>query len=105
MKTVIRGQNYNFCVVVDRIGFYIKALDLTSSRFSFINNLNAILSELDIDIDDAKVSESQWLVTRSEAILFFRQAKKFLSTKSSRDYFERKLDEDRGCGEWENIQN
>lgn len=104
MKTIIKGQNYNFYVIAGGMKFYIKALHLASSRFSFINNLNTILSEFNIGIDDEKVSESQWIISRKQSGLFFRKAVKLLWNKNSRDYVEKKLDEDRKCGEWENFQ-
>lgn len=103
MKTVIKGQNYNFCVVADGWRFYIRALHLASLRSSFINNLNAILSEFNISVNNKKVSESQWVTSERQSCLFFRKATKFLLSKISRDYIERKLDEDRECGEWENF--
>ena len=102
MKTIIKGQNYNFCVVVDRVKFFIEAIHCASLRFSFINNLNAVLSEFNINIDDKKVSESQWLASEKQNRLFFKRAIKFLSDKVCQNYLERKLDEDRECGEWEN---
>jgi len=104
MKNIIKGQNYNFSIVVDGMKFYIKVLHLASLRFSFINNLNAVLSEFNISLDDKRVSESQWLTSKKQSSLFFRKAMKFLSSKNSRDYIEKKLDEDRECGEWENFQ-
>lgn len=102
MKTVIKGQNYNFCVVADGWRFYIKALHLASFRFSFINNLNSVLSEFNISADDKKVSESQWIISKRQSGVFFKRATRFLLSKSSRNYIEKKLDEDRECGEWEN---
>ena len=102
MRTVIKGQNYNFHVVANRIRFYIKAIHLVSLRFSFINNLNAILSEFNISIDDKKVSESQWLISKKRGKLFFKKTMKFLSDKTYRGYLEKKLDDDRKYGEWEN---
>ncbi len=104
MKTVIKGQNYNFCVVTDRTKFYIEAIHTVSLRFSFINNLNVILSEFDIDIDDKKVSESQWLISERQSGLFFEKSKKFLLNENNRGYIERKLNEDREYGEWENFK-
>ena len=104
MKTIIKGQNYNFYIIADGMKFYIKALHLTSSRFSFINNLNAVLSEFDISADDKKVSESQWLISKKQSGLFFEKAKKILLSENNRGYIERKLNEDRECGEWENFQ-
>jgi hypothetical protein len=104
MKTIIKGQNYNFCIVANRGQFYIEALHLASFRFSFINNLNAILSALNIGIDDKKVSESQWFISKKQSGLFFEKAKKFLLSENNRGYIERKLNEDREYGEWENFQ-
>lgn len=104
MKTIIRGQNYNFYVIADGMKFYIKALHLASLRFSFINNLNEVLSEFDISVDDKKVSESQWLISKKQSGLFFEKAKNFLLNENNRGYIERKLNEDREYGEWENFQ-
>ncbi|OIN98591.1 hypothetical protein COS16_08650 [Candidatus Desantisbacteria bacterium CG02_land_8_20_14_3_00_49_13] len=104
MKTIIKGRKYNFYVVSDGIEFYIKALHRISSRASFINNVNAILSEFNIDINDKKSAESQWLISEKLSGQFFKRAKSFLSDKNYRDYIEKRLDEDRECGEWENPQ-
>lgn len=104
MKTIIHGRNYNFCVVIDGVKFYIKALHFGSFRYSFINNLNAILSEFNIDIDDKKVSESQWFISKEQSNLFLKKTNRFLLNQNSRDYIEKKLDEDREYGEWENLQ-
>lgn len=104
MKTIIKGKKYNFYVVAEGGIFYIQAVHLASSRYSFINNLNAVLSEFNIDIEDKKVSESQWFTSEKEGKIFFRKAINFLLDKNSRSYIERKLDEDRECGEWENFQ-
>ena len=100
MRTVIKGKRYSFYVVANRMGFYIKAVHLASSRFSFINNLNAILSELDISMYDERVSESQWLMSKGKSSLFLKKAVGLLRDKDGREYIEEKLDEDRECGEW-----
>ncbi|MDA2936411.1 hypothetical protein MYX06_04305 [Patescibacteria group bacterium AH-259-L05] len=104
MKTIIKGQNYNFYIVADRIKFYIEVIHVVSSRFSFINNLNAVLSEFNIDMDDEKVSESQWLVSKRQNKLLFKKATELLLSRTYRDYLEKKLDEDRECGKWENFK-
>ena len=77
MKTIIKGQNYNFYIIADGMKFYIKALHLASSRFSFINNLNAVLSEFNISVDDKKVSESQWLISKKQSGLFLKKPRNF----------------------------
>lgn len=105
MKAIIKGQNYNFCVVVDEAEFYIEAIHLTSMKFSFINNLNAILSNFNISIDDKKVSESQWVISKEQGRLFFKEAIKSLLDKTYRDYIEKRLDDDRRYSEWENRKN
>ncbi len=102
-KAIVKGRNYNFCIIADQSRFYIKASHVASLRFSFINNLNAILSEFDVSMNDKRISESQWIVSKRESNLFFGITEEFLSDRKLRDYLERKLDEDRECGEWENI--
>lgn len=84
--------------------FYIEATHRVSFRFSFINNLNAILSALNIGMDDENVSESQWIGYKKQVNVFFREATEVLSSETYRDYIEKELDEDRRCGEWENIK-
>lgn len=103
MRTIIKGNNYNFYIMEDRSSFYIKASDRRFNRSSFINNLNVILSEFNISANDNLAPESQWELTRKQSILFFKKATKFLQNKNSRSFIEKKLDEDRECGEWENI--
>jgi len=102
MKAIINGQNYNFCIIADKTEFYIEAIHIASLRFSFINNLNAILSEFNIEIDDKRVVESQWFMSKRQNKLFFKKAADFLSDKAYRNYLEGKLEEDRECSEWEN---
>ncbi|MFY9463050.1 MAG: hypothetical protein WAP52_02610 [Candidatus Sungiibacteriota bacterium] len=103
MKIVIKGQNYNFCVVASGTKFYIEVLHFASLRCSFINNLNTILSQFNIGVDDKRASESQWLISKKQSNLIFKKAIMVLSDRSNRDYIEKRLDEDRECGEWENF--
>jgi hypothetical protein len=70
--------------------------------FACINNLNAVLSELNVNVNNPKFSDSTWVVTKDEVSYFEDVAKRFLSDPSFLDYLERKLDEDRLLGEWEN---
>jgi len=104
MRTSIEGRNYNFCVVAKGNTFYIEATHTASLRFSFINNLNAILSELQIGTDDKRVSESQWIVSKQQSKLLFKKAKEFLLNKNYRNHIEKRLDKDRNCSEWENLK-
>lgn len=108
MINLIQGLTYNFEVVWNNENqenqFLIRAIEKSTGRSSCINNLNAVLSEFDIDIDDPKSEDSSWIVTKDEAKRFYNIANCFLVDKRFRDYIERHLDEDRLCGEWANIE-
>ncbi|NLI97036.1 hypothetical protein GX441_00055 [bacterium] len=101
MRKVIAGRKYIFTVESSNFSFYIEALEPTTRRFSYINNLNPILSIFNVSIDDPKVSESQWKVKPLTCAFYFQKAISFLSDLDSREYIEGVLDEDRSLGEWE----
>lgn len=107
MITKISGSKYSFQIFTEAkrqdCRFFIKAISKPTGRFSCINNLNVVLSELNVDINNPKFFDSMWAVTKDEANYFEGVAKQFLSDKSFLAYLERKLDEDRMLGEWENI--
>ncbi len=100
----VQSEKYNFEIVSEDEDsyFFIKAIDIHTGRYSCINNLNAILSEFNIGIDDPKVEDSMWVLTKEDACYLEKTAKQILSDPSFRDYLERQLDEDRMSGEWEN---
>jgi len=50
-----------------------EVIHFASFRFSFVNNLNAILSEFNIYADDKKVSESQWITSKKESKFFSKK--------------------------------
>lgn len=60
------------------------------------------MSEFNINIDDSKVEDSTWVVTKEDACYLKKIATHFLSNPCFRAYLERQLDEDRALGEWEN---
>ena len=105
----IQGKKYIFEVDshndngAEDFCFYIKATCKNTGRFSGINNLNTVLSELGVNPDDDKFADSSWVVTKDEAHEFVDATKRFLSDSSFLDYLEIKLDEDREAGEWKNI--
>jgi len=101
-KTIISAR-YNFHIVSDGERFFIKATDKIFGRYSFINNLNVILSELEISQNDSTYFDSCWVANESKH--FYKKIVNFLSHKSSLDYLEDRLDEDRFYGEWENRKN
>ncbi len=107
MKKLINGHKYYFLVECSRkgnlFGFYIKAFSKKGKRYSYINNLNCILSVFDISIEDKKVPESQWIIKEKEANQFFNQAINFLSDKNFSNFLENCLDTDRKLGEWNKI--
>jgi len=106
MITKIKGRKYSFEVISENEDkdscFFIKAIDKHTGRYSCINNLNAILSEFNIGIDDPKIEDSMWVLTRKDACYLEKTAKQILLDPLFRDYLERQLDEDRMLGEWEN---
>lgn len=106
MKT-IKGKKYDFKITCSEnrglFCFYIRAICKSSGRTSCINNLNAILSEFDIDGNDPKAADSTWMLSKIEAHYFVGNSKQFLTDTVFRNYLEKRLDEDRRLGEWENI--
>jgi hypothetical protein len=107
MIVIIQGKKYNFEIISQREGqdycFFLRVNSKSSGRTSCINNLNVILSEFGVEIEDPKVADSMWIVTKEEARYFSNTAIQFLSDISFLDYIEKQLDEDRMLGEWENI--
>lgn len=103
----IKGRKYNFEIVSytrkEDFCFFIRAICKSTMRFSCINNLNAILSVFEIDVNDPKVADSMWIVTKNEICKFADIMRQFLSDSSCLNYLERQLDEDRELGEWENV--
>jgi len=100
MEKIIDGKKYSFHVVNDGQKFFIKAICKMSGRYSCINNINAILSELKISQDNFHYYDSKWVTDKSHH--FYKNTINLLSDKSSLGYIEDKLDEDRFYGEWEN---
>lgn len=104
---MINGKKYNFEIgLYNRDGmfcFFIRAICKSTRRFSCINNLNAILSVFEIDVNDPKVADSMWVVPESVVYKFVGDIQQFLSDLSFLNYLERRLDEDRKLGEWENV--
>ena len=102
----IQGRKYNFEIVSQNgrndFCFFIRAICKSTKRTSCINNLNAILSEFNVEVDDPKYHDSSWVVTKEEAYSLEVKGKQFLSDSSFRDYIEGCLDEDRVLSEWEN---
>ena len=97
------GQKYNFIAEAVDGGFSIKATDKLIQKCSFINNLNYILSYLEVDIDNPDFYDSTWVLNDTLAKDFFSRMKRLFSDNRSLDNLENYLDLDREEGEWENI--
>ncbi len=86
----------------DMIFFSIRAICRDSGRYSSINNLNAILSLLDVDVEDQQFEDSTWIVSEKQVDAFSKVVHCALSDESFVDYLEKGIDDDRLEGEWEN---
>ncbi|HEX9896309.1 MAG TPA: hypothetical protein VGA85_01435 [Dehalococcoidales bacterium] len=106
MITKFPGKRYNFEILAEKdrrySTFSIRAISKDTGKYSSINNLNTILSELGVDNDNPKCEDSFWVLTVKEADKFTEIIRQDLSSPSFTDYLESKLDEDRECGEWAN---
>ena len=107
MKKIINGKDYRFvinCLNSSKDSFfYIEAQHKNTNRHSLINNVNCILSGLCVDTYNKKFWESEWIVSKNEAIKFFKKANNFLEDDSFREYVEKYLNFDRKLGEWNKI--
>lgn len=102
MIASIKGNKYRFEVCCRDYAFWIKAMHIRSSRYSFINNLNSILSLLDVSGKQNLVAESQWFTADPRfSRECFHHAADALADPGFQSYIEDILDEDRLCGEWE----
>lgn len=84
--------------------FSIVAVHRNTRRTSFITTTNFILNLLDINTDENRFWESEWLISKEERILFTHKFENFIKQKHSLIIFEKFLGEDRLAGEWENFE-
>jgi len=101
------GNKYNFILETTNTGiesgFSILSIDKKTNLCSSINNLNLMLSELDIDYQDYRFADSSWVLPDELVEFLFRKAKDLLSDTEFLKFLEDYLDLDREEGEWENI--
>ena len=81
----------------------ILAIEKKTKLCSSINNLNFVLSSLDISYQDYQFADSSWILPNELADDLFYKARNLLSDKKSLMLLETYLDLDREEGEWENI--
>lgn len=102
------GDRYLFEIesvpVARRFVFTITAIDRKSGRRSHVNNLNGILSQFDLDEEDPRYEESDWLVSAKENEQFRVRAGEVFRSKYQLGQIEATLDEDRMLGEWANLR-
>lgn len=101
------GNKYNFILKTTDAGikndFSILAIDNKTNLCSSINNLNLILSELEIDCQDYQFDDSSWILPYGLAKSLFLKAKNLFSDIEFIGFVESYLDFDREEGEWENV--
>jgi hypothetical protein len=101
------GKKYNFALEKTdgelKSGLSILAIDKKTKLCSSINNLNFILSSLNISYQDYRFADSSWILPNELADALFYKARNLLSDKGSLILLETQLDLDREEGEWENI--
>ena len=106
MITKLSGKRYKFEIRAENTepysAFSIRAISKDTRRYSSINNLNTMLSELAIEVNNPSFADSQWTLTKQEANRLSEITRELLSSPSFLGYLENKLDEDRQAGEWEN---
>lgn len=103
---IINGEKYIIEVLTRSVNFNeylfcINAKCINTGLFSSINNLNTILSELDIGIDDPLGEDSSWIVKKEDAFKYKKIIKTSLSSPIFFKYLEKQLDLDRELSEWE----
>ncbi len=101
------GNKYNFILKTTdaeiKNDFSILAIDKKTNLCSSINNLNLILSELEIDCKDSRFADSSWILPYELGKSLYYKAKNLFSDKEFLAFLENYLDLDREESEWENI--
>jgi len=88
--------------IANGVVFTISAIDRISGKRSDINDLNAIIAAFDLDEDDPRAEESDWLLSEKELVMFQITAGQVLRDKRCLERIESELDDDRAQGEWVN---
>lgn len=101
-----RGREYSIFIIFDKIKgiFSIRALHNKTKRYSSINNLNCILSHLNINADNPKFFDGSWELSKNEVNSLVKKTIDLLRDKKFLKYLENQLNLDRSLGEWENSE-
>ena len=100
MKTFFKGDKYNFQIIYEEFNknecsWTLKTICKEKNCCSGINNLNPVLSELDIDEDTICgrfENSSGWRVSKREMKKFNKIAKSILTSEKYLKYLENRLD-------------
>src|SRR3989338_2611525 len=93
MDELLNGIRYNFIISSEPIHKETK-------RKSFVTNVNALLSLFNVDGEDPRFWENEWILKNKEIKKLIFPAKKYLSDKNFLFYLEDYLDLDRKESEW-----
>ena len=110
MEKIFEGNKYifrisNFPLGKGESNFSIKATDKKTRYTSFVININAVLSELNVPYKDSpEFWESDWVLNKKIADIFFKETKQMFTNKNRLAYIEDYLDFDRKQGELENYE-
>jgi hypothetical protein len=103
----LNGSHYDFIVTAtptrDECWFELCTIHRASGESSVINTVNAVMSVLltdEQDATDARWSETPWGVSPNECARLVQSSKEMLTDPPSLLRIEDALDEDRAEGEW-----
>ncbi len=103
----LHGSRYDFVVEAapsnGHFLFHLRAIDRATGRWSIINSVNAVKSELLAEKHDLSAScwsETLWGVTPDECARLVIKAVQLLTDQYGLERIEAALDEDRAEGEW-----
>lgn len=105
METIIKGNRYNYKIFNTQLNeensfFSIKAIHKQSRRSSYITTVNIVLSNLDVNSEEPRFWESDWVVNKKEAMKLSKNAKGLFSNKKYLPFVENYLNFDRKESEW-----
>lgn len=99
-----RGCYYHFQTNIDleHLTFEICSKHIYSETYSFITNLNFLISQYEENLsDNDSIDDSTWIINSVVRLKFInRQAKALFTNKIFIKHLEKALDEDREIGDW-----
>ncbi|MBI5573675.1 MAG: hypothetical protein HY919_03875 [Elusimicrobia bacterium] len=107
METIVKGNRYNYKILNTHLDkknslFSIKAIHKQSRRSSYITTVNIVLSNLNVNSEEPRFWESDWIVNKKEAKKLIKDAKELFSDNKYLPFVENYLNFDRKESEWGN---